>query len=1057
MATYFSSRHDLENVSLGKLIQSVIRIKPNTNFTREDLKFSHDRIGIVDVNQRVKEEFTCKDIFDGDVPLHAIVDRVFEPYYRAIVNGVNIAVVGFGSTGAGKTFNIEGEGTNPGVISFFVKGLFQMLDDKKYKLNAGRAPSLQSQAFTYSVKIRYVEVADEVISDLLVQATSRPVGTLNVVYDEWEGPMISNATWLPSTNAGHLLDMFALAKKNRTVYANEFGPLHERAAALFTIEVLQVGSMGQGKSNVQVSRAFFVDMPGAEKLQEDAETLRIKEGTSLNRGILSFAEIVKMLAENQGDYVNYPASQLTALFRDVLGGNCLTMALICLQHGDTSNSSLVLNYMRYLSKVMNFPVENNDCTLGLLRKYRLEVLHLLDQLSLSSPDHVDGYNVKVTDLEHQVMQSNLDKLKFADERATVMERMKDLRENFNELVRQKADLQGDLIRSEEERLQVSRALVELQIENEDLREGKQDGNYDVNSKLLHAENEVLTAQMKEQKALEAINDMQEKLKTALEEKREMEIEFVALKTNYLTQQDELQEEKQKNEDLGIENVNLMNAYKAVTGDTQLLSRKKDDLTSEQTKLSTLVEKLRKENRDLAEALMNARKEVEQQKSEVVKHELNAQKALIDFENKKSELERVYMEMGWKRESEVKSKLENADTKVRKLKEKNELSEADFVTMNRQLKAAQRKIAELEEHLQEYMQHDQEVSDENHKMTLTMEEMRTNFRSRLLRALGEGSKTDDGVTKMSREELLRSYSEKEIEMNDRLKAAEGRNQHLTKVVRGLRAYARSLKNLAEDWAPLGQPLPEVLTLPPPLLGDDEDQTLATKAQRDEMERMRMKNARLEQELKHLQIQTIASTEQYSRVIEAQKDPNLQRRLMSELEQLKSQPVSVSRPGSGQYDTDVLRKERNQLREENKRLMQEVRDLRMQTGTRAAPAAQPSKGGEREAPQGAATGGGGNVAAFQEEIERLNRKVKEYESTPSGSGNVRLLQQKIAYLEEVLRKLERERSELSVRATMAEEQLKNLHESMNATVQSYQKKIADLKRALGRGRGGDYEES
>jgi len=32
----------------------------------------------------------------------------------------------------------------------------------------------------------------------------------------------------------------------------------------------------------------------------------------------------------------------------------------------------------------------------------------------------------------------------------------------------------------------------------------------------------------------------------------------------------------------------------------------------------------------------------------------------------------------------------------------------------------------------------------------------------------------------------------------------------------------LKYLAEDWAPMGQPLPEVLTMPPPIALDDEDE-------------------------------------------------------------------------------------------------------------------------------------------------------------------------------------------------------------------------------------------
>ena len=47
-------------------------------------------------------------------------------------------------------------------------------------------------------------------------------------------------------------------------------------------------------------------------------------------------------------------------------------------------------------------------------------------------------------------------------------------------------------------------------------------------------------------------------------------------------------------------------------------------------------------------------------------------------------------------------------------------------------------------------------------------------------------------------------------------------------------------------------------------------------------------------------------------------------MDELEHLKNAPVSTSRPGTGNYDADVLRKERNALREENKRLQHQLKD-------------------------------------------------------------------------------------------------------------------------------------
>ena len=48
-----------------------------------------------------------------------------------------------------------------------------------------------------------------------------------------------------------------------------------------------------------------------------------------------------------------------------------------------------------------------------------------------------------------------------------------MKQKFNDLVKSKAELQEELITSEEEKLKVSKALIELQIENTELNEQMQ--------------------------------------------------------------------------------------------------------------------------------------------------------------------------------------------------------------------------------------------------------------------------------------------------------------------------------------------------------------------------------------------------------------------------------------------------------------------------------------------------------------------------------------------------------------------------------------------------------
>ena len=91
---------------------------------------------------------------------------------------------------------------------------------------------------------------------------------------------------------------------------------------------------------------------------------------------------------------------------------------------------------------------------------------------------------------------------------------------------------------------------------------------------------------------------------------------------------------------------------------------------------------------------------------------------------------------------------------------------------------------------------------------------------------------------------------------------------------------------------------------------------------------------------------------------------------------------------------------------------------------------------------------NEKALQDEINKLRRKnIENEQNFEIPNSNPRNLQQKVKYLEEVLKKLERERIELSVRATMAEEQLKNLQDHMNSSIQNYQRKISELNKVIG----------
>ena len=182
-------------------------------------------------------------------------------------------------------------------------------------------------------------------------------------------------------------------------------------------------------------------------------------------------------------------------------------------------------------------------------------------------------------------------MKFTDEKTKLINRMQEMKNKFNEIVKSKADLQAELISSEEEKLKVSKALIELQIENTKLQEMISNNAFDVNTKLLHAENDVLEMNLKEERAAKAIQELQEKLRDALDDKKEIEVEFVALKKNFLNLSQDIDQEKAKNENLGIELVNLVNENKALQSDSNQNNRKAGQIGDDYSRIERKNEKL----------------------------------------------------------------------------------------------------------------------------------------------------------------------------------------------------------------------------------------------------------------------------------------------------------------------------------------------------------------------------------------------------------------------------------------------------------------------------------
>ncbi|XP_023263431.1 chromosome-associated kinesin KIF4-like, partial [Seriola lalandi dorsalis] len=114
-----------------------------------------------------------------------------------------------------------------------------------------------------------------------------------------------------------------------------------------------------------VSKLHLVDLAGSERQKKTkAEGDRLKEGISINRGLLSLGNVISALGDEskKNTFVPYRDSKLTRLLQDSLGGNSHTLMIACISPAD-SNMEETINTLRYADrarKIKNKPIVNVD-------------------------------------------------------------------------------------------------------------------------------------------------------------------------------------------------------------------------------------------------------------------------------------------------------------------------------------------------------------------------------------------------------------------------------------------------------------------------------------------------------------------------------------------------------------------------------------------------------------------------------------------------------------------------------------------------------------------------
>jgi len=199
--------------------------------------------------------------------------------------------------------------------------------------------------------------------------------------------------------------------------------------------------------------------------------------------------------------------------------------------------------------------------------------------------------------------------------------------------------------------------------------------------------------VKEERAAKAISELQDRLAEARNDKKDMEIEFIALKKNYYQIKQDLDQEKLKNENVAVELINLVNENKALQRDIQTDQKISGEVTQSRHYLEVKNERIEQELQESREALLNAQSEVNSLKAEMQSLRLMNDKGNIDVGNRKMELERQFLEMNNQRSLELNDLRGADDNASKRFQMERDLWDGEKTDLLRKMKELNRKIEE----------------------------------------------------------------------------------------------------------------------------------------------------------------------------------------------------------------------------------------------------------------------------------------------------------------------------------------------------------------------------
>jgi len=319
-------------------------------------------------SKAVKQAYQFDHLFSPDSTNSQIFDSVVKNIVRSSMEGFHGSVFTYGQTSSGKTFTMNGDKGQPGIIPQAIAECFEAVQS-----TPGR---------DFILRVSYLEVYNEQIKDLL---SMEPV-PVRIQHDPRRGTVLTGVKEQVVLNTSQVLALIKSGEAHRHVGSTDMNEKSSRAHTLFKIIIESTSS--DRKEPVKVSSLYLVDLAGSESAKmTNSKGERAREAKHINQSLLTLSTIIQRLSEDRSggiggkrtQHLPYRDSKLTRILEQALDGNA-QIGIICTVSPTFKCMEETSNTLKFASRAkmikMHAKVNETIDDKTLLRVYKEEIEQL---------------------------------------------------------------------------------------------------------------------------------------------------------------------------------------------------------------------------------------------------------------------------------------------------------------------------------------------------------------------------------------------------------------------------------------------------------------------------------------------------------------------------------------------------------------------------------------------------------------------------------------------------------------------------------------------------------